>query len=182
LLKCSINKSGWLHTLGRFSILSFWKIFWGIAPNPYTGDGLRCPSQTPSLRGHLDCQGLRAPQYLNPALTKIRTVTHRQCWKQYPLATLRCTGGNNLSYCGLQIVYMYSTAAAIGLWAICGSLRPLYAVRRQQLVMEPELRRFHRHYHRTRAFSSSWGHRACSWTWSGSCWSVPGPLRSCPCS
>jgi len=35
--------------------LIFDKFFWGLP-------------QTPTPRGHLDCQVLRAPQYLNPAL------------------------------------------------------------------------------------------------------------------
>jgi len=36
--------------------------------DPNTGKVLRCPSPDSTMRGHLDCQVLRTPQYLNPAL------------------------------------------------------------------------------------------------------------------
>jgi len=38
------------------------------ATDPHTGEGLRRPSTHPIPRGHLDCQVLRAPRYVNPAL------------------------------------------------------------------------------------------------------------------
>jgi len=48
--------------------VDFWKILWGYSPqNHIMGRGYSAPPQTPPPRGHLDCQVLRAPQYLNPA-------------------------------------------------------------------------------------------------------------------
>jgi len=40
----------------------------GHSPRPDIGEGLRCPSPDLIPEGHLDCQVLRAPQCINPAL------------------------------------------------------------------------------------------------------------------
>jgi len=49
-------------------MLIFGDIFWGHSPRPPSGRGYGAPPQTSPPRGHPDCQVLRAPRYLNPAL------------------------------------------------------------------------------------------------------------------
>jgi len=51
-------------------MLIFEKFSGGIAPDrfPTLERGYGVPPQTLPPRGHIDCQVLRAPRYLNPAL------------------------------------------------------------------------------------------------------------------
>jgi len=58
--------------------LIFDKFSGGIAPESdhHTGEGLRCPSPGPTTRGHPDCQVLRAPRCLNPALKRNNNCLH----------------------------------------------------------------------------------------------------------
>jgi len=85
--------------------LIFEKFSGAVALDPHTEEGLRCPSQNASTRGHIDCQVLRAPQYLNPALLKpvVHTFLSKDlvCFLGDPdsLVALQCPQLHTISWC-----------------------------------------------------------------------------------
>jgi len=49
---------------------------WGDSPRPTYCRGATSPLSRSSPRGHLDCQVLRAPRYVNPALTMNQNILY----------------------------------------------------------------------------------------------------------